>query len=138
MALKDLIASKASLTEETIEEIVSEFARFDVDHRAVVFLLTLNGFRSRGSSRPSVRRGCLWHIIRVDPGAAGIIRVAPPASSGRADHCSGRRRRCRTIPCGVTRQQPKYQIGGAFRGIQDRHVAVPFDCLQRLPRQEHC
>jgi hypothetical protein len=37
MALKDLIASKASLTEDAIEEIVAEFARFDPDHKAIVF-----------------------------------------------------------------------------------------------------
>jgi len=37
MALKDLIASKASLTEDAIEEIIADYARFDPDHRAVVF-----------------------------------------------------------------------------------------------------
>jgi hypothetical protein len=36
MALKDLIASKASLEEGVIEGIVTEFARYDADHKAVV------------------------------------------------------------------------------------------------------
>jgi hypothetical protein len=37
MALKDLVASKASLAEGAIEEIVGDFARFDPDHRVIIF-----------------------------------------------------------------------------------------------------
>src|SRR4051812_1043550 len=37
MALKDLIASKASLDEEAIEKIVLKFARFDTDHKTIAF-----------------------------------------------------------------------------------------------------
>lgn len=37
MALKDLVASKASLAEDVIEQIVSEFIRFDPDHKEIVF-----------------------------------------------------------------------------------------------------
>jgi hypothetical protein len=37
MALKDLIASKAALAEDAIEEIIGEFARYDPDHRVIIF-----------------------------------------------------------------------------------------------------
>ena len=47
MALKDLIASKASLAEDVIEEIVSEFVRFDPDHKAVVFTPKAHGLSTK-------------------------------------------------------------------------------------------
>jgi hypothetical protein len=49
MGLKDLIASKSSLAEDVIEEIVSEYVRYDTDHKAV--FLTPEGHDLSGKSK---------------------------------------------------------------------------------------
>ena len=49
MGLKDLIASKSSLAEDVIEEIVSEYVRYDTDHKAV--FLTPEGHELSGKSK---------------------------------------------------------------------------------------
>jgi hypothetical protein len=47
MALKDLIASKSSLAEEVIEEIVGDFVRYDPDEKSVVFTPEAHGLSNR-------------------------------------------------------------------------------------------
>jgi len=49
MGLKDLIASKSSLAEDVIEEIVSEYVRYDTDHKSV--FLTPDGHELSGKSK---------------------------------------------------------------------------------------
>lgn len=49
MGLKDLIASKSSLAEDVIEEIVSEYVRYDTDHKTV--FLTPEGHELSGKSK---------------------------------------------------------------------------------------
>lgn len=47
MALKDLVASKASLAEDVIEEIVSDHIRFDPDSREIVFTPDAHGLSNK-------------------------------------------------------------------------------------------
>lgn len=47
MALKDLIASKASMAEDVIEEVVAEYVRFDVDEKAVFLTPESDGLSNK-------------------------------------------------------------------------------------------
>lgn len=66
MSLKDLIASKSSLAEDVIEEIVSEYVRYDTDHKAV--FLTPEGHELSGKSKVLVYLVALqgWPFILDD------------------------------------------------------------------------
>lgn len=50
MALRDLIASKASLAEDVIEEIVSEYVRFDTDEKAVFLTPESDGLSNKAKA----------------------------------------------------------------------------------------
>jgi hypothetical protein len=66
MGLKDLIASKSSLAEDVIEEIVSEHVRYDTDHKAV--FLTPEGHELSGKSKVLVYLVALqgWRFVIDD------------------------------------------------------------------------
>jgi hypothetical protein len=66
MGLKDLIASKSSLAEDVIEEIVSEHVRYDTDHKAV--FLTPEGHELSGKSKVLVYLVALqgWPFVLDD------------------------------------------------------------------------
>ena len=66
MGLKDLIASKSSLAEDVIEEIVSEYVRYDTDHKAV--FLTPEGHELSGKSKVLIYLVALqgWPFVMDD------------------------------------------------------------------------
>lgn len=47
MALKDLLASKTSLAEDVIEQIISDYVRFDPDHKEIVFMPEAHGLSNK-------------------------------------------------------------------------------------------
>lgn len=66
MGLKDLIASKSSLAEDVIEEIVSEYVRYDTDHKTV--FLTPEGHELSGKSKVLIYLVALqgWPFVMDD------------------------------------------------------------------------
>ena len=116
MALKDLVAPKSALTEAAIEEVVSEYIRYDPESKEVHFLPAAAGLS--GKSRVLVYLVALqgWPFVTSDP----VITEARPADLESRLHIPGG-----TLRPMLKALKERHLIAAGSEGYTVRPAALP-------------